>query len=358
MKNGEDYESILEKQKKTFQRFVLRVMFSGVVATMLSCQNDQVPAATPVPTAISRCKIQSLSISGTESVGAMVTNTYDFVFTYTYDANGNQTGQTATFKRKSSDGKMSTTSISTSNQFDANNYIIRRVVQSGSGTVTNTEYAYADGRLIKEDRNTVDNGKSRNYSVSYEYNIEGKLTKMSSTYNNSYTKYEWNGNKLQKFTDVDRNGNITSPLLEYDNDGRLIKSIKTSEGSSDEFRYQYNAEGQIVRFEQYLNSKRSTAYASEYDNKENPLPLMYPELKGHPSVPREAAEPKYINNAVKEVAYAGDPATEEWKVIATSLYTYDYNNKNLPTEVVSQTLDNNGVLTNSGRASYVYQDCQ
>ena len=161
MKNGEDYESILEKQKKTFQKFVLRVMFSGVVATMLSCQNDQAPAATPVPTAISRCKIQSLSISGTESEGAMVTNTYDFVFNYTYDQNGNQTGQTATYKRKSSDGKMSTTSNSTSNQFDGNNYIIRQVVQSGSGTVTNIEYAYADGRLIKEDHNTVDNGKSQ-----------------------------------------------------------------------------------------------------------------------------------------------------------------------------------------------------
>ena len=357
MKNGADYESILEKPKKTFQKFVLRVMFSGL-ATMLSCQIDQVPAATPVPTAISRCKIQSLSISGTESQGAMVTNTYDFVFTYTYDQNGNQTGQTATFKRKSSDGKMSTTSNSTRNQFDGNNYIIRQVVQSGSGTVTNIEYAYADGRLIKEDHNTVDNGKSRNYSVSYEYDAEGKLTKTSSTYNNSYTKYEWNGNKLQKITDVDRNGNITSPLLEYDNDGRLIKSIKTSEGSSDEFRYQYNSEGQIVRYEQYLNSKRSTAFTSEYDNKENPLPLMYPELKGHPSVPRERAEPKYKNNAVKEVTYAGDPATEEWKVIGTNSYTYVYNNKNLPTEMVSQTLDNNGILTTITRASYVYQDCQ
>ena len=365
MKNGEDYENILEKPKKTFQRFVLRVMFSGVVATMLSFQNyDHAPAATPVPTAISQCKIQALSISGAATESAMATYTYDFVFNYTYDQNGNQTGQTATYKRKSSDGKMSTTSNSTSNQFDGNNYIIRQVVQSGSpgkdGTVstTNVEYTYVNERLIKEDHNAVDNGKSRNYSVSYEYNIEGKLTKLSSTSNNSYTKYEWNGKKLQKITNVDRNGNITSPLLEYDNDGRLIKSIKTSEGSSDEFRYQYNAEGQIVRYEQYLNTKRSTAFTSEYDNKENPLPLMYPALKGHPSVPRVRAEPKYKNNAVKEVTYAGDPATEEWKVIGTSLYTYDYNNKNLPTEVVGQTLDSNGILTNITRASYVYQDCQ
>jgi len=85
---------------------------------------------------------------------------------------------------------------------------------------------------------------------------------------------------------------------------------------------------------------------------------MYPELKGHPSVPRERAEPKYKNNAVKEVTYAGDPATEEWKVIGTNSYTYVYNNKNLPTEMVGQTLDNNGILTTITRASYVYQDCQ
>ena len=91
MKNGEDYENILEKPKKTFQRFVLRVMFSGVVATMLSFQNyDHAPAATPVPTAISQCKIQALSISGAATEGAMATYTYDFVFNYTYDQNGNQ----------------------------------------------------------------------------------------------------------------------------------------------------------------------------------------------------------------------------------------------------------------------------
>ena len=85
---------------------------------------------------------------------------------------------------------------------------------------------------------------------------------------------------------------------------------------------------------------------------------MYPELKAHPSVPRVRADYQLKHNAVKEASYDGDPGTGEWKVIGTSLYTYDYNNKNLPTEVVGQTLDGNGILTNINRASYVYQDCQ
>ena len=82
---------------------------------------------------------------------------------------------------------METSSNSTSNQFDANDYIIRRVTQSSStrkdGTVsnssTNIEFTYADDRLIKEDYNMVDNGKPRNFNFSYEYNTEGKVTKVS-----------------------------------------------------------------------------------------------------------------------------------------------------------------------------------
>ena len=367
MKIGEDIVSLLKKQKRPFQKLFLSVMLLGSVM-IFSCQKDDPAPAAPVapPPPIAKCKVQTQTTSGTGRESATVTYTYEFVFNFTYDQKGNQTAQTATYKHKYSDGKTTISSNSTSNQFDANDYIIRKVVQSNStnkdGAVsnssTNIEYTYANERLIKQDYSSVDNGKPRNFSLSYEYSTDGKLTKLSNTYDNSYLKYEWNGNKVQKMTLVDQVGNITSPFLEYDNDGRLIKSIETRGGLSDEFRYQYDTEGQLVRYERHINSKRYSAFTTEYDTKENPLKLTYPKLKGHPSVPRTQAEYEYKHNPIKEVTYEIDPATEEWKVSHTNLYTLDYNNKNLPTEVIGQGLDKNGMQSNTSRTSYVYQDCQ
>jgi YD repeat-containing protein len=360
MKTEEGSAAILVKQN-AFKKIVLYIVLLGT-AMIPSCQNDDpapaAPVTQPLPTA--KCKVQTQSVSGTTA-----SYTYDFLFTYTYDKNGNQTAQTGTYKYKYSDGKLETSSNSTSNQFDANDYIIRRVTQASStskdGAVsnysTNIEFAYADDRLIKQDYNTVENGKPKNFSYSYEYNTEGKVTKVSNTYDNSYNKYEWNGNKVQKMTRVDQYGNTTSPFLEYDNAGRLIKSIETSGGSSDEFRYQYDADGQLVRYERYINSKPSSAFTSEYDNKESPSRQMYPKLKGDPNIPRIQADYELKNNVTKEVSYNGDVGTGEWKVNSTTLYTYDYNNKNLPTEVIGQRLDDKGIQTTTNRTSYVYQDC-
>jgi YD repeat-containing protein len=159
-------------------------------------------------------------------------------------------------------------------------------------------------------------------------------------------------------TNVDKHGNITSPFREYDNNGRLAKSIETSGGSRDEFRYQYDAEGQVVRYEQYINAKPYSAYATEYDNKENPLSLMHPKLKGHPRFPCGQADYEFKNNIIKAVSYARDSASSEWKVNLSTLCTYVYNDKNLPTEVIGQSLDDKGILKDISRASYVYQDCQ
>ena len=58
------------------------------------------------------------------------------------------------------------------------------------------------------------------------------------------------------------------------------------------------------------------------------------------------------------MSYTGDPGTGEWKINGTTPLYLDYNNKNLPTEVVGQTLDDKGIQKNTNRTSYVYQDCQ
>lgn len=349
---------------KSINRWLSAVL--SISMLLFSCNNnDPEPNNTTIaPSA--KCKVQSQAISGTGRESPTITYTYNFLFTYTYDEKGNQVGSNATYKYQYSDGKTSTSSNSISHQFDENDFVLRRVAQYSStgkdgistNTTTNTEYTYAEDRLIKESHTINENGKVRDYSFSYEYDTEGKVTKVSNTYNNSYSKFEWSGSRVQKMTHVDQYGNTSSPFLEYNSDGLLIKSIDTRGGYSDEYRYTYDTEGQQIRFERYINTKPSSAYVSEYDSKENPYSQLYAKFKGHPTVPSTQSDYKYKHNLTKSISYTGDPVTGEWKLNGSTLYAYGYNGKNLPLDVVVQNLDKDGVQTSTSRTDYQYQDCQ
>ena len=63
-------------------------------------------------------------------------------------------------------------------------------------------------------------------------------------------------------------------------------------------------------------------------------------------------------NLTKSVYYTANTTTGQWEVSTTTLYTNDYNGRNLPVEAISKTLDKDGKQTNTNRVSYVYQDCQ
>ena len=334
---------------------------------LISCsKDDPAPAGPAAALPSSTCKVQSQTTSGTGRESATVTYTYDFLFTFTYDERGNNVGSSSNYKYNYSDGKTQLSSNSESKQYDENDFLLRTIYQSSStgkdGATSNsnynTEYTYTEDRLTKAVYNTNTNGTIRNYNVSYEYNEDGKLTKFINTYDNSYTKFEWSGNKVIKMTRVDNVGNTNSPFLEYNSDGLLIKSIDTRGGLSDESRYQYDANGQQTRYERYINAKPSSAYSSEYDTKENPNKQLYPTPKGHPIIPGTQPEYIYKNNLTKTTYYIGDPVTGEWKVEASGIYTHDYNGKNLPLESIYQGLDKSGAQVSSSRTTYLYLDCQ
>lgn len=360
-------EGISKKLQRIKSYFSVVIMFTALTI-IISCSKDDPTPVVPdvVPPTSVACKVQTQSVAGTGRESATITYTYDFVFTYTYDEKDNQIGLNSSYKYKYSDGKTQISSVSSSNQYNENYFLLRTIYQynatgkdgTTSNSNTNTDYVYTEGRLTKTTYNVNDNGKVSNYNFSYEYDVDGKLTKVSNTYDNSYTTFQWSGNKVQKMTRVDKVGNTNSPFLEYNSDGRLAKSIETRGGLSDEFRYQYDAKGQQIRYERYINAKPSSAFSSEYDNKVNPNLQLYPQHKGHPVIPGTQAEYIYKNNITKSMYYSGDPVTGEWKVESSTLYTHDYNGKNLPVESVAQNLDKNGVQTSTSRTSYQYLDCQ
>ncbi|HKZ38913.1 MAG TPA: hypothetical protein VJ184_14725 [Chryseolinea sp.] len=355
--------------KTRASRYLLCVLFIGVVTFLVSCSDDD--DATPstaavIPPPPSVCKVKSQTTSGSGIESATVTYTYTFAFTHTYDADGNQINSNSTYNYNYSDGKTAASTIAEKNVFDKNGFILSKTSQYSStskdGTVSNSSndfvYTYDKDRLIKESVTSIRDGKTQDYSFSYEYDIDGKLTKFISTYDNSYAKFEWNGNILQKMTRVDQFGNTNTPFLEYNQDGLLVKSIETRSGSTDEFRYQYDAEGQQIRFERYINAKPSSAYTNEYDNKDNPFKQLYGKFKGHPTIPGTQSVYAPKHNVTKSVYYNANTTTGQWEVYNTTLYTNDYNGRNLPVEVISKTLDKDGKQTNTHRISYTYQDCQ
>jgi hypothetical protein len=356
------------KKFKSISKYLLPVLILTILELAGSCSSKDDPTpAGPAVIPPATCKVKSQTISGTGRESATVTYTYNFIFTFTYDENGNQVGSNSTYTYNYSDGKKQTSTNSVSNQYDKDNFLLRRIYQYNAtgkdGTTTNsntnTEHSYTDGRLSKTTHNINDNGKVSNYSFSYEYSADGKLTKQSTTYDNSYTKYEWNGVKLQKMTHVDQVGNSSSPFLEYNSEGLLIKSIRTfGGGSTDEYRYQYDNSGQQIRFERYINTKPASAYTYEYDDKINPGIQLYPKPKGHPTIPDTQAEYVYKNNQTKFTYYSGDPVTGTWKTESSTVYTLDYNAQNLPVEIVSQALDKDGIQTSTSRTTYEYIDCQ
>ncbi len=357
----EDANECITREKQYHKNYFLSILFIGVVTFFGSCNSSDDPA----PPAAAMCKVQSQSGSGTGNESATVTYTYNYVFSYTYDAKGNHVGTTSTYNYTYSNGKTATSSSSSSRQFDDNGFMLREISQYNStdkdGVVSNqsnnTDYKYENDRLSKQNTTYTSNGVTKAYSLSYEYDTDGKLVKFSNTYDNSYTRYEYSGNKIQKATRVDAYGNSNSPFLEYNQNGLLVKSIETRSSITEENRYEYDAEGQQIRYERIINGKPYQASSDEYDVKENPNKLLYARPKGHPNVPWTQPEYAPKHNLIKSTNYSANATTSQWEISGTVIYTYDYNSKDLPVDVTSKNLDKAGAQLFSNRYTYQYQDC-
>jgi hypothetical protein len=351
-------------KKSRYPNYIHGLLVTAMLLVVISCSDDNPTPAAP-PVVQSTCKVKTQTSSGTGTESATVTYTYNHTFTYTYDQDGNQTGVNSSYKYDYSDGKKAVSTIAEKNVFDKNGFILSKTSQYSStnrdGVASNSSndhaYTYDKERLSKESITSITDGKTKDYSFSYEYDMDGRLTKFISTYDNSYSKFEWNGNMLLKLTHVDKFGKTETPFVEYNQAGLLIKSVETWSGGTDEMRYQYDAAGNEVRSERYINAKPSSAYTQEYDTKDSPFIQLYGKPKGHPTIPGTQSEYAPKHNVIKSVYYNANITTGQLEVENMTLYTIDYNARNLPVEVVSKTLDKAGKEIRTHRVSYVYQDC-
>jgi YD repeat-containing protein len=336
------------------------ILVIAIVAFLASCSKSDDPSPqTPAPAAPTACKIQTYTIS---SINA--DNTVEVNYTYVYDDKGNESSRSTTYKFKYIDGKTSTSTDVTNNQYDAEGFLTRAVTQSNGtdkdgkvyNSSSNVEYEYTNKLLSKQKRTDVSSGKTENNTYAYEYDSNGNLTKLASLTSNTSTKFGYSNGIIKSITQVDQYGNSTSPFLEYNKDGQLTKSIELDGGIADENRYVYDTEGQLTRYERYINTKPYQAQSIEYDTKENPNKDFNTRFKGHPTIPR--LHPFYTtkHNVISENSFKANP-TGQWEITSSSTKTYDYNSRNLPVEIIIKNFDKDGKQTGSGKTNYQYQDC-
>jgi hypothetical protein len=343
-----------------FPRFFSILLITGLaVATSCKDNDDSEPSLE------SACRVATETTTVRISIGNPDEYTYKAVYTHEYDNKGNPIETTSQYNSTYIDGKKASNASTSSQQYDANGFLLRSVRQyTGtdrdgvtSNSSGNEEFTYENGRLIKDAYTSTTDGKTTSYSFQYEYDDAGRIVKYSNTYNNSSTTFTYSGNIVQKITTTDGAGNVTSPFVQYNDKGLLTKSITTWSGGTDESRYEYTAEGQVAREERWINSKPSSGAIYEFDTRENPNRYAYPRPKGQPVVPGTQATFPQLHN-ITRVTYL-EPNAEEtaFQNRASTLYVYDYNAKGFPTGYTMTTTNAKGVVENSSTVTQEYANC-
>ena len=337
------------------------ILFASILILLCACDNGDDPA----PVAEKFCKpvSETTTTSGPSTPDVTFTNTT--VNTNAYDERGNRITQSLSTIINYSDGKTYRRSGSYVYQYDANDFLLRVLVQqsetdfTGSTTTWSNDvsYEYDQNRVSKAIHFSTASGTTKTSTTLYEYDGQGRLTKFTNAENNSYSKFEYLGNNTYKITRVDLNGNTTSPFIEFNGAGLVVKSIVTQFGSTTEQRYQYNADGLVVRNESYDDGKPRSAMEMEYDNKNHPYAKSFTQPKGHPTIPSTNPGTNFLHNVTRMKRYEGNATNGQWDLTEDVTYTYEYNTQNLPTNGNLKTLDKDGKEISTGTVNFDYQDC-
>jgi YD repeat-containing protein len=347
------------------RHIVWKRAFSVLTVLMLlvagSCKDDDAK-----PAQASGCRLVLVTRTSNTRVSETLTYTSTGGIASTYDDKGNETGTTVSYDDTYSDGTTSTYSGTITRQYDDEGFMLRvinkstRMERDKSTSFNNsdTRYTYENGRLIKSiTESSYNTGAGQTSTYVYDYDSDGNLIRFTNLSANEVTKIEYIGKKVVKVTRVDAKGVETTPFFEYDGSGRLVKWVEPHSSYTEEYRYEYDTNGQVARRERYIDGKAYSADVTEYDTRQSPYSNNSSYPKGHPIVPSSYAVPDQKNNTVRGMYYDGDEAGTGWKIRASSISVYDYNASGFPVSSTEKNFDGNGVETYSGNAVYAYEGC-
>jgi hypothetical protein len=338
----------------------LDLLVASILIFLMACNNGDDPA----PVNQGGCKLQSEMLTGSGPAGMGVTFTHTVTSSYTYDDKGNNVNWGTTNNYNYSDGKSIRLSSTRTQEYDNDDFVTRSFSQSsstyqdGKTSVNSNDvtYTYANGRLSKATYISTADGVSNTNSNEYKYDSQGRIVEIRSS-TNAYVKFDYIGATGYKVTRVDINGNSATPLLEFNGAGLIVKTVDTQFGVTDEQRYQYNAEGQMIRIERYTNGKPTSADETEYDNKESTFSLVAKLPKGHPKVPTVNGSGVNKHNPTKVTRFQGNPDNGQWEAKEVVTYMYEYNGNNFPTKATIKTVDKDGIEISTETNIIAYEGC-
>jgi hypothetical protein len=324
------------------------------------------------PDNTSKCKLTEISTNAQFDITGTDPGTYTASQKFEYNDKNLLSGRTNQQNNKTKSNKTYTYSSSENFQYNADGFLVKQISQSSSKDYSNvsnnysgtTNYEYTNNRLTKEARTTsyFDGSKTvtstANYS--YEYNADGKVTKYAyissssdgSTRNFSYM-YEYTNGILSKLT-INDQGVVSTPLIEVNSRGLITKQVNGTQ----EYRYQYDTEGSVLRTETWNGGKKKEVRVYEYDTKQNVFLTSTPQFRGHPDFSTFYGN-DYLatHNLIKDERLSVDGAGME-KSTGSNVFTYQYNSNNLPISGESTYTGSDGKISQTTSVNYTYKDCQ
>jgi hypothetical protein len=345
--------------------------FLIMVVLFAACKKNNDVNVTAPPA--SSCKLTEIITTGRGELTTADPSTFTTTEKMEYNDKNLQSGYSYQSSAKYTSGKTSNTLYTRDFQYDANGYLIKEIFQvnsmdkagktSSSNTIQN--YEYNNGRLIKTSRSNTNssNGTTTNETgtLSYEYTSDGKLSKETNTSLSSagvsstnFVLYEYTNGKLSKLSFTDGSGSLITPLIEVNSQGLVTKIV----APAFEFRYQYDAEGNNLRQENWRSgTKDITVY--ELDSKQNVTQMTIPQFKGHPNSSFHLGKRNSFyfthNTLARKFLFADRTGIE--KSTGYYTYTYQYNSRGLPAAGGRTYTDEYGKIAEQAAMSYTYSGC-
>lgn len=289
---------------------------------------------------------------------------YSWEFAYQYDDANNLVEFTADMNYLHTDGR---TSESHSHQKDEyeNGYLIRRKQESfgtnvdgvSSSSTTVEEYTYKNGRLVERAHEYVDPGAVRRYADYYEYDGNGLLVRLTTSYNTASTEFTYSNGAVSRITYIGVDGSKRTAELSYNGKGQLVKSIETQGPQAIERRFEYTTDGLVAREERYENGTPQYATIFEYDNYINPLAHGQALPKGFPDIPNPEPALTVTRNYTSFTYIIPNDEGNGWTEAESTRFSYIYNGQGFPTQRSTQDLDDKGEVMSTANTIYTYTKC-
>lgn len=189
------------------------------------------------------------------------------VYKNKYDEHGNITSSVS-YDR---DGKATSETKYTYEYDDNGNMLKRTVINKDGITESVYEYEYFEATTSPAGDAIPITKTKIEYTYEYKFNEDGSKKQVETEKDGeafSKTKYEYNDEgKLTKVTSYGEGGKITSKIkYEYDNDGNLV-SEENYEGDELSYKTEYNANGREISNTSYYGDDSKIEY--RYDDKGN-----------------------------------------------------------------------------------------